>query len=343
MTLVFDGHNDALGRLWCASSDPVADFARPIGHINVPQAKAGGLGGGLFALFSPQERKPFEFNVFAEDERDIPLSPPLEEGAALVAAIGQAGIAHGLQNAGHLRICTDAATLARSFVEGPLACVLHLEGADCIDPDLLALDTLYALGLRSLGLVWSRPTIFGHGVPFRHGSDGDTGPGLTVEGKRLVAGCLELGLTVDTSHLTMKGFWDVAEAGAPLVATHSNACAIANNARNLTDAQLRAIGETGGMAGRNFASVFLNHAAWTTGQADLDDCLRHLDHMIAVAGEDHVGLGSDFDGAPLPQGIASAADLPNLIDAMRRHGYGEALIAKLAHENWLDFLGRQLG
>ena len=103
MTLVFDGHNDALGRLWCASSDPVADFARPIGHINVPQAKAGGLGGGLFALFSPQERKPFEFNVFAEDERDIPLSPPLEEGAALVAAIGQAGIAHGLQNAGHLR------------------------------------------------------------------------------------------------------------------------------------------------------------------------------------------------------------------------------------------------
>lgn len=343
MTLVFDGHNDALGRLWCGSNDPVADFARPIGHINAPHAKAGGLGGGFFALFSPQERKPFTFDTFANDESDIPLPPMLDEGTALVAAIGQAGIAHDLQNAGHIRICTDAATLARSFVADPLACVLHLEGADCIGPDLLALDTLYALGLRSLGLVWSRPTIFGHGVPFRHGSDGDTGAGLTADGRRLVARCLELGLTLDTSHLTMKGFWDVADAGAPLVATHSNACAIANNARNLTDAQLKAIGETGGMVGLNFASVFLNHEGWSTGQADMSDCLRHLDHMIAMAGEDHVGLGSDFDGAPLPQGIAHAGDLPKLIDAMRRHGYGEALIAKLAHENWLDFLSRQLG
>ncbi|WP_276152172.1 MULTISPECIES: membrane dipeptidase [unclassified Sulfitobacter] len=343
VTLVFDGHNDALGRLWCGSTDPVVDFARPVGHINVPQARAGGLGGGFFALFSPQQRKPFTFDAFAEDELDVPLPAALEQGTALVAAIGQAGIAHQLQAAGHLRICTDAETLARSFLDKPLACVLHLEGADCIGPDLLALDTLYALGLRSLGLVWSRPTVFGHGVPFRHGSDGDTGPGLTADGKRLVARCLELGLTVDTSHLTMKGFWDVGEAGAPLVATHSNACAIANNARNLTDAQLRAIGETGGMVGLNFASMFLNHDGWTTAQANLDDCLRHLDHMMKVAGEDHVGIGSDFDGAPLPQGIASAADLPKLIGAMERHGYGAALIAKLAHENWLDFLSRQLG
>ncbi|MGC1503106.1 MAG: membrane dipeptidase [Sulfitobacter sp.] len=342
MTLVFDGHNDALGRLWCGSSDPVGDFSRPVGHINVPQAKAGGLGGGFFALFSPQKRKAFEFKAFAEDGFDIPLPPMLEEGPALVAAIGQAGIAHGLQNAGHIRICTDAATLARSFIDAPLACVLHLEGADCIGPDLLALDTLYALGLRSLGLVWSRPTIFGHGVPFRHDSDGDTGLGLTAEGKRLVARCLELGLTIDTSHLTVKGFWDVAEAGAPMVATHSNACAIANNSRNLADAQLRSVGETGGMVGLNFAPMFLNHAGWSTGMATLEHCLRHLDHMIALAGEDHVGLGSDFDGASLPQGMNNAGDLPKLIDAMRAHGYGEALIAKLAHENWLGFLSRQL-
>ena len=343
MTLVFDGHNDALGRLWCANADPVADFAQPIGHINVPQAKSGGLGGGFFALFSPQHRKPFEFNAFSEDDLDIPLPPMLDEGTALVAAIGQAGIAHRLQNAGHIQICTDAATLARSFVGDPLACVLHLEGADCIGPDLLALDTLYALGMRSLGLVWSRPTIFGHGVPFRHSSDGNTGAGLTADGKRLVKRCLELGIVVDTSHLTLKGFWDVAEAGASMVATHSNACAIANNARNLTDPQLKAVGETGGMVGLNFAPMFLNHEGWCTGQAGLEHCLRHLDHMIAIAGEDHVGLGSDFDGAPLPEGMNDAGDLPKLIEAMRTHGYGEALIAKLAHENWLDFLSRQLG
>ena len=343
MMHVFDGHNDVLGRLWCGSADPIADFNRPFGHINAPQARAGGLAGGFFAMFSPQSRKPFDFSTFSVDDLNIPLPPMLDEGAALTAVIGQAGIAHMLEQAGHLRICTDSQTLARSFVDAPLACVLHLEGADCIGPDLLALDTLFALGMRSLGLVWSRPTIFGHGVPFRNDCDGDTGPGLTAQGKALVARCLVLGVMIDTSHLTMKGFWDVAEAGAPLVATHSNACAIAHNARNLTDEQLRAIGQTGGMVGLNFASIFLSDSGWNTGKAGIEDCLRHLDHMIEMAGEDHVGIGSDFDGAPLPEGISNAGDLPNLVQAMRKHGYGEAMIAKITHENWLDFLSNQLG
>lgn len=343
MTLVFDGHNDALGRLWSGSADPVADFAKPIGHINLPHARAGSLGGGFFAMFSPQKRAPFDFTAFSVADLDIPLPPMLDEGQALISAIGQAGIAHQLQAAGHIDICTDAQALGRSFVSDRIACVLHLEGADCIGPDLLALEALHALGMRSLGLVWSRPTIFGEGVPFRHNSDSDTGGGLTEDGKRLVARCLELGLVIDTSHLTMKGFWDVAEAGAAMVATHSNACAVSNNARNLTDAQLRAVGQTGGMVGLNFATVFLSDDGWTTGQAGTDDCLRQLDHMLAVAGEDHVALGSDFDGAPMPEGITHAGDLPNLIAAMTRHGYGEALIAKIAHENWLAFLGRHLG
>ncbi|KIN61928.1 Dipeptidase AC Metallopeptidase MEROPS family M19 [Sulfitobacter noctilucicola] len=343
MTQVFDGHNDALGRLWCGSRDPVGDFGRDIGHVNAVQARAGGLAGGFFAMFAPQSRVPFDFSAFSVADLEIPLPAMLDEAQALQAVIGQAGIAHALQEAGHLRICTDAQTLGHSFMDAPIACLLHLEGADCIGPDLLALETLHALGMRSLGLVWSRPTIFGHGVPFRHDSDGDTGAGLTDLGKRLVTRCLALGITIDTSHLTMKGFWDVAETGAPMVATHSNAHAVCPNARNLTDRQLQAVKETGGMVGLNFATVFLSDAGWRTGKAGIEDCLRQLDHMIAVAGEDHVGLGSDFDGAPLPQGIAHAGDLPRLIAAMRRHGYGETLIAKLAHENWLDFMSRQLG
>ncbi|NNE52751.1 MAG: membrane dipeptidase [Sulfitobacter sp.] len=344
MTLVpvFDGHNDALGRLWCAEGDPVARFARDEGHINVPQMAAGGFRGGFFALYSPEKRAPFDFSAFSVADLEIPLPPMLEEGAALTAAIGQAGIAHKLAAAGHLNICTTADAVRSGLTEGPPVCLLHLEGADCIGPDLLALDTLYALGLRSLGIVWSRPTIFGHGVPFRHNHDGDTGPGLTADGKRLVARCLELGMVIDTSHLTMKGFWDVAEAGAPLVATHSNACAISNNARNLTDMQLRAIGASGGMVGLNFATVFLSDAGWKSGQAGIDDCLRQLDHMVEVTGETCVGLGSDFDGAPLPEGISGAGDLPDLIAAMKRYGFDAPLIDRLCHGNWLSFLDRNL-
>ena len=204
--LIFDGHNDALSRLWCGSDDPVADFAQPIGHVNVPAATKGGLGGGFFALFSPTRRAAFDFTAFESGDLHFALPPALDAGVALQSVIAQAGLAHRLQAAGHLRICTDPLSLAQSFMGPELACVLHLEGADCIDEDLLALDALYALGLRSLGLVWSRPTIFAEGVPFQGGRDGDTGPGLTDLGKRLVARCAALGLIVDTSHLTMKGF-----------------------------------------------------------------------------------------------------------------------------------------
>lgn len=340
---VFDGHNDVLSRLWGTSLDPVAEFARPIGHVNMPHAQAGRLGGGFFALYSAAARGAFDFSVFDSGAAEIALPPMMPTAEALAPVMAQAGIARLLHDAGQIEICITAAQLGRAFVGAPLACVLHLEGADCIGPELWELDALYAMGLRSLGVVWSRPTIFGEGVPFVHGRDGDTGGGLTPEGRALVAKCKAMGVMVDTSHLTLKGFWDVAEAGVPLVATHSNACAVALNARNLTDDQLCAVGQTGGMVGLNFATLFLSDDGWTRGHATLEDCLRQLDHMIAVAGEDHVGLGSDFDGAPMPQGLAHAGDLPALTDAMRAHGYDEALIAKIAHENWLALLSRQLG
>ncbi|GGL61365.1 dipeptidase [Wenxinia marina] len=338
--MIFDGHNDALGRLWAGSADPVADFARPVGMVNVPDAAAGGLRGGFFALFSTADRSPFDPAAFDVTKYAGRLPAPLDEAVALQTAIAQAGIARRLEAAGHLAICRDGAALNAALEGGPLACILHLEGADAIGPDLLALDAFYAMGLRSLGIVWSRPTIFGHGVPFGWNADGDTGPGLTEDGRRLIARCAELGIVVDTSHLTMKGFWDVGEAGLPLVATHSNAVAVAPSTRNLTDAQLRAVGETGGMVGLNFGTIFLDEAGWTTRRSTIDACLRQLDHMISVAGEDHVGLGSDFDGAPMPDGLSGAADLPALVAAMRAHGFGDALTAKLCAGNWIAFLHR---
>lgn len=339
-TLIFDGHNDALGRLWGESADPVPMFRSDTGHVNVPAATRGGLAGGFFAMFSPPRRAPFDFANFDPKMFGGKLPPRIDEAQALAAAIGQAGIARQLHDAGLIEIVASAEQLGRAFVGDALACILHLEGADCIGADLLALDALHALGLRSLGIVWSRPTIFGEGVPFTIGTDGDTGTGLTADGKRLVRRCRELGIVVDTSHLTMKGFWDVGELGLPLVATHSNAAEVCLASRNLTDDQLRAIGETGGIAGLNLGTVFLDLAAWEGGRVDYTACLRHLEHMVKIAGEDHVALGSDFDGAPLPDGIASAADLPKLVDAMQEAGFGEALIAKICHENWLAFLGR---
>ena len=130
--------------------------------------------------------------------------------------------------------------VSRAFLEGEakgqldlpmkddvLAPVLHIEGAEAIDPNFEFLDVLYEAGLRSLGPVWSRPNAFGHGVPFRCPSSPDTGPGLTDLGKELIGACNRLGILIDLSHLNERGFWDVAAiSNAPLVATHSNAHAL---------------------------------------------------------------------------------------------------------------------
>lgn len=338
--LIFDGHNDALSRLWGAMDDPVVLFSKAQGHVNVPDCAAGGMKGGFFAIYSPMRRMVFDFAQGFNMAMLTQPMPEIEEDAALVSAVGQAAIARRLHDAGQIEIVTDAASLARAFVADPIACILHIEGADCIGPDLFALDALHALGLRSLGPVWSRKTIFGDGVPFAFGRDGDIGEGLTEDGKRLIVRCRELNIMIDTAHLNTKGFWDVAEADVPLVATHSNTNAHCLASRNLDDDQLKAIGETRGVVGVNFGTVFLDAAAWENGKCDIDAIVRHLSHMVEMAGEDAVAIGSDFDGAPLPNGMTSEAHLPKLVDAMTSVGFDPALIAKITHENWLAFLGR---
>ena len=127
------------------------------------------------------------------------------------------------------------------------------------------------------------------------------------------------------------------------MATHSNAYAICPSSRNLSDDQLKAIRDSGGMVGLNFASGFLREdGRWST-DTPLEIMVRHLDHMLKVAGENCVALGSDFDGARIPEAIKDAAGLPNLIEALRERQYGEKLIAKIAHENWLSVLERTWG
>jgi membrane dipeptidase len=240
---------------------------------------------------------------------------------------------------GQFQICTSVDQLRHCLKNGIIAAIMHIEGAEAIGPDLDALYLFHDMGLRSLGPVWSRPTVFGHGVPFAFPSSPDTGPGLTDAGKDLVRACNEMGIMLDLSHLNEAGFNDIAKlSDAPLVATHSNAHAITPSSRNLTDRQLGIIRDSGGMVGVNFAVSFLNEDGRKDGTRGFDPMLRHLDHLIEHLGEDHVGFGSDFDGAEVPAVLGDASGLVALREALVKHGYGEALMRKLAHENWLSVL-----
>jgi len=181
-------------------------------------------------------------------------------------------------------------------------------------------------------------------VPFSFPSSPDTGPGLTDEGKALVAACNALKIVVDLSHLTEKGFWDVAAiSDAPLVASHSNAHALCQHARNLTDDQLAAIRDSDGLVGINYATGFLRADGRMAADTPLTELVRHADYLIDNLGEDRVGLGSDFDGGIIPAEMGSVAGLPKLVEALRAAGYDDAILKKLCFDNWQRVLRKTWG
>ena len=345
--LIFDGHNDVLLRLFeSGGRAAVARFAGgDSGHIDLPRARRGGFGGGFFAIYVPSPEDGDEtLEAMRQPRYDLPIPEPVSPEKALEVVMQQAAILLEMERQGHLVICRSTSDIRACFAKGEMAAVMHLEGAEAIDPEFHTLDVLHAAGLRSLGPVWSRPTIWGEGVPFRYPSGPDVGGGLTDAGKNLVLACNQRHILVDLSHLNEAGFWDVAAVSdAPLVATHSNVHAICPQARNLTDKQMAAIAESGGLVGLNFATAFLRPDGQMRADVELELMLRHLDHMIGILGEGGVGLGSDFDGAQVPEAIGDVAGLPALVAAMRAHGYGEALVTKICHGNWLRVLDATWG
>lgn len=348
---VFDGHNDLVLKIAAAGAarDRLWLQGEGAGHLDLPRMLSHGFAGGFFAVYIPSA----EYEDLSALEQkmdqppyDFPLPALIDHRSAQPVAVEMLGHLLWMErvSGGRFRWCLTAGDIRAAMAAGVVAGVIHFEGAEPIGPDLDALHLFHAMGLRSLGPVWSRPTIFGHGVPFKFPSTGDTGPGLTDLGRALVKECNGLRIMLDLSHLTEAGFWDVAKlSDAPLVATHSNAYAVCNSSRNLSDRQLQAIGETGGMAGLNLATSFLREDGRESPDMTLDVVKRHIEHMLRLAGEDHVGIGSDYDGATTPKDIGGTEGLPVLIGAMREMGLGESLITRIAHGNWIRLLERVWG
>jgi len=327
---VFDGHNDALTR------EDAADFAagRNGGDLDLPRAGAGGFAGGIFALFT--ETPGAEHIDFDGDgHMEIELAAPIGLEIAAATTTQAAGRLLGLERDGHLKVVRAIEDLDAARADGVLAAVMHHEGAEAIDPGLEALELWYAAGLRSLGPVWSRPNAFAHGVPFAFPGSPDTGPGLTKAGFRLVRRCAELGVAVDLSHLNEAGFWDVARlGGAPLIASHSGVHALCPSTRNLTDRQLDAIGASGGLVGIVFAAPFMRADGADDGDFPLATIVAHVRYAADRIGVEHVALGSDFDGATMPDELGDVAGLPKLIEALRADGFTDDEVRSIAWDNW---------
>ncbi len=340
---IFDGHNDTLLKLSSIKREGGRSFfARSDrGHLDLPRAREGGFGGGLFAICVPPDPSaPDSFAItpiITETGYEVEMSPACDhEYAQRFTISAMAGLFRlEAESNGQVKVVRTVDELVACLRQSVLAAVLHFEGAEAIDPALDALYVFYEAGLRSLGIVWSRPNAFGHGVPFRFPHSPDTGPGLTDAGRELVRACNSLGIMLDLAHLNERGFWDVARlSDAPLVATHTAAHALCPSARNVTDEQLDAIGESDGVVGVNFYVGDLRTDGRCDADTPLTEIVRHIDYIAGRIGIDHVAFGSDFDGATMPRELGDVTGLPRLIATLRAHGYDDAALRKITHENW---------
>jgi membrane dipeptidase len=338
---IFDGHNDALMYFSPPDNATISSFfERTAGRqLDMPSAREGNFAAGFFAVFAPEEVSMDMVHNF--DPTVEYILPAIDYPYAARVAMEMSANLFRLEatSNGQFRVARTVADIEDCIRDGAVAGILHFEGAEPIDENLNALEVYYQAGLRSLGIVWSRPTIFAHGVPFKFPASPDTGPGLTDAGKALVRACNDMGIMIDLSHLNEKGFWDVAKiSDKPLVATHSNVHALCPLPRNLTDKQLDAIRESDGMVGVNFVVLLLREDGQNDPNTPMETVVRHFDYLVERLGMDRVGMGSDFGVATVPNELSDVGKYPALIEALRKAGYDDASLRKITHENWLRVL-----
>ena len=234
-------------------------------------------------------------------------------------------------NANAVRLCGSAAELDAAEKEGKIAALISVEGADRLDCSPERLRALWGRGVRVVHLTWNHDTAL-------CGAAMDSGGGLTGQGKSFVSAAQDMGVALDLSHLSERGFWDVLEcASKPVLAGHSNARALCDHPRNLTDAQFCALANAGGVAGLNFYGEFLGLGR------DISAIVAHAEHWLALGGEKALCLGGDLDGIPyLPSGMRGVESVGELYDAMLAKNWPEDLVRDIFYNNLRNFFGRAL-
>lgn len=224
----------------------------------------------------------------------------------------------------------------RGIVEGKLSVIMGVEGLRAIGTNLDWLDTLYELGFRHASLTWNEENELATGVA------GDETRGLTPIGIEAVKKMERLGMIIDVSHANEKTFWDIYNnTTKPIIASHSNAKALCNHKRNLTDEQIKAIASRDGLIGINAYKGFLARDGY---KQNLERYVDHIEYIISLVGVRHVALGFDFceylyadkkEEEINPQGLENASKAIAVIDELYKRGYSESDIRKIAFENFM--------
>lgn len=235
------------------------------------------------------------------------------------------------KNRDGVMVCRSYRDMVQASRCGKYGAFLSLEGGTPI-VSCRMLDMLYRLGVRCAALTWNRSNHLAGGAL-------ETG-GLTPLGRDVVVQMQKIGMLMDVSHLNEESFWDVVSCmKQPFIASHSCSRAMCNHPRNLTDRQFRAICEAGGCVGINFYPEFLS----ADGNASVDDIICHIEHFLKLGGENHIGIGADFDGVNrLPEGIGGIQDVGKIFVGLQKRGHSRQTIEKIAYRNFARVIEKVL-
>ena len=298
---LFDGHCDTILRCYLEGGG----LRRQAGHLDLERRRGKGRWAQFFATFGSPEDMPGRslWEVFLEEY--ALFRSEMDANADLVA------------------FCRTGEEARAAFAAGKTAAFLSAEGAELLDCDPDKLRLAHRMGVRIVNITWNHP----NALSGTNAEEPDRG--LSEQGRAFVKTMGELGMLVDVSHLSDPGFWDVMEVtDRPVVATHSNARAIFPHPRNLTDEQFTAIINTNGVAGLNMYAGFLGE------DPDFDTVVSHLEHFLALGGENNVSMGGDWDGiTQMPQGMSGIQDMEKLYEHLLRRNYSESLLEKVFYSN----------
>lgn len=317
---VVDGHADSIL--------DVLDGVRTLtdrsekGHLDFPRAREAGLTCTVQAAWPARELwhwLPAEIKKGHDPMHPDKFKRVGQQIDGLLTQIEQAGPG--------VRLALTAGDIRDAHAGGQLAVLINIEGAEAIAGDLANLRNFHRLGVRMLGLVWNYRNEVADGA-----GDEQAGGRLTQFGRQVVKEMNRLGMLVDLSHITAPGFWDVLEVSEqPVLFTHGNCRALWDHPRNLTDEQIKALAQKGGVMGVSFVNTFMHRET-----ATLSTVADHIDHVVQLLGSaEYVAYGSDFDGCTTPPGLENVTKLPHLTAELLSRGYTESDLARILGGNYL--------
>jgi membrane dipeptidase len=311
-SLVVDGHCDSILECYKEKRDFIKSGLK--GHLDLSRLKQGGVNLQFLALFIETQYKPYGALCRVLELLDFFYSLKNERGESLQIIKEQKDL---------LSLNTETVKF-----------LLTVEGGEALEGQLSTLRILFRLGIRSVTLTWNQRNQLGDGVWER-----ESGGGLTTFGKAVIKEMNDLGMLVDVSHLSEGGFWDVISyTTKPIAATHSCCRVLHEHPRNLRNEQMEALQKNQGIIGINFCPEFLGRERVTA-----ETVIEHIEYAAGVAGVDHVGLGSDFDGIETtPAGLEDVSKMPLLTELLLQRGWKEEEVRKVLGGNYIRVLQQVL-